>query len=446
MITVLRNAIVVNDGRMESVDVVIEDDHFVDSEQLSEILEQPDASETVEVKDVKGCFILPGIIDDHVHFRQPGLTPKADIASESRAAAAGGVTTYFDMPNTVPQTTTPEALEEKFSIAAKDSVVNYSFFYGATNDNSGTFDSLDIHRIPGIKLFMGSSTGNMLVDKKQALDRIFSMSKLPIMTHCEDTAIINQNMAEAKRLYGDDPDVTYHPAIRSREACLECTRLAVELAREHKAKLHVAHISTKEELELFHTDDSDITAEAVIGHLVFSDEDYQRLGTRIKVNPSIKGTADREAIRRALADGRISVVGTDHAPHLLKDKEGGAAKAASGMPSIQYSLISMLELVDEGVLTMERLVALMCHNPARIFAVSKRGFIREGYKADLVVVRPVEPWTVTSEGVMSKCGWTPFEGHRFRWRVESTYCNGKTVYADGRIVDTTAAEEVRFRE
>ena len=446
MITVLKNAIVVSDGTMKNIDVVIEDDHIVESEKLSKILEQPHASETVEVKDVKGCFILPGVIDDHVHFRQPGLTQKADISSESRAAAAGGVTTFFDMPNTVPQTTTPEALEEKFAIAASDSVVNYSFFYGATNDNINTFDTLDVHRIPGIKLFMGSSTGNMLVDKRQALDRIFSMSRLPIMTHCEDTAIINRNMAEAKRLYGDDPDVTHHPEIRSREACLECTRLAVELAKEHNAKLHVAHISTKEELELFSPADADITAEAVIGHLVFSDEDYQRLGTRIKVNPSIKGVADREAIRHALSDGRISVVGTDHAPHLPCDKKGGAAKAASGMPSIQYSLLSMLELVDEGVLTMERLVELMCHNPARIFGVSKRGYIRDGYKADLVIVRPVEPWTVTNEGVMSKCGWTPFEGHRFRWRVECTVCNGKTVYADGRIVDTTAAEEVRFRE
>ena len=445
MDVLIKNATVVNEGTSQIADILIQDDTIADIGRDIVSEEQLKASHTIDVVDASGCFLLPGIIDDHVHFRQPGLTQKADMASESRAAAAGGVTTVFDMPNTVPQTTDLEALDGKFAMAAKDCVVNYSFFFGATNDNQPLFGKLDSHRIPGIKLFMGSSTGNMLVDKRQSLDRIFSTAQLPIMTHCEDTAIINANMAEAKRLYGDDPDVTHHAEIRSREACVECSRLAVELAREHKAQLHIAHISTAEELDLFDTSDTNITAEAVIGHLMFSDNDYKRLGTLIKVNPAIKTLADRDALRRAVADGRISVVGTDHAPHLLSDKQGGCAKAASGMPIIQYSLPSMLSLVDEGVLTMERLVEVMCHNPARIFSVRDRGFLRKGYKADMVVVRPNSPWTVSRDGILSKCGWSPLEGHRFDWLVERTICNGRTVYANGTIIDTSAAKAVEFR-
>lgn len=443
MTTLIKNATVVSDGQSKKSDVLIENDII---EEIGENVEQPYASQPDTVLDAEGCFLLPGVVDDHVHFRQPGLTQKADIATESRAAAAGGVTTYFDMPNTVPQTTTLEALDEKFSLAATDSVVNYSFFFGATNDNLPLFDKLDPHRIPGVKLFMGSSTGDMLVDRMQTLEKIFASVKLPIMTHCENTAIINSNMAVAKRLFGDDPDVEYHPQIRSREACVECSLLAVSLALKYNTRLHVAHISTAEELAMFNNAPSNITAEAVIGHLMFCDEDYSRLGTRIKVNPSIKSRDDRDELRRALADGRISVVGTDHAPHLLKDKQGGCAKAASGMPIIQYSLVSMLELVDEGVVSIERLVELMCHNPARIFGLSRRGYIREGYKADLVLVRPGSRWTVAADGIMSKCGWSPLEGHVFNWNVERTICNGRTVYADGKIVDTTAAEAVRFRE
>lgn len=442
MVTIIKNATVVNDGQSRKADVLVEDDIIV---KIEENINQPCASQSVEVMDAEGCYLLPGVVDDHVHFRQPGLTQKADIATESRAAAAGGVTTYFDMPNTVPQTTTLEALDEKFQLAAAESVVNYSFFFGATNDNLTLFDKLDKHRIPGIKLFLGSSTGNMLVDR-EATEKIFAFAKLPIMTHCEDTSVINRNMEEAKRLYGNDPDVVCHPHIRSRMACLKSTLLAVSLARLYHTTLHVAHVSTAEELDAFNSEHSNITAEAVIGHLMFCDEDYARLGTRIKVNPSIKTRNDRDAIRKALADGRISVVGTDHAPHLLSDKQGGCVKAASGMPIIQYSLNSMLELVDQGVITIERLVELMCHNPARIFGLSRRGYIREGYKADLVVVRPNAPWTVTADGIMSKCGWSPLEGHQFNWKVERTICNGRTVYANGTIVDTAAAEAVRFRE
>ena len=283
MTTLIKNVTVVSDGKSLKTNVLIEDGFFVNVDADNEAL----PSDVDETLDAEGCFLLPGIIYDHVHFRQPGLTQKADMASESRAAAAGGVTTFFDMPNTVPQTTSLEALEEKFAIAATDSIVNYSFFFGATNDNADLFARLDPHRIPGIKLFMGASTGNMLVDRRQSLDRIFSTATMPVMTHCEDTAMINSNMAEAKRLYGDDPDVTHHPDIRSREACIECTRLAVELARQHHTRLHVAHISTKEELQLFEPHDDNITAEAVIAHLMFSAEDYITKGTRIKCNPAV---------------------------------------------------------------------------------------------------------------------------------------------------------------
>ena len=386
---------------------------------------------------------MPGIIDDHVHFREPGLTEKADIDTESRAAAAGGVTTYFDMPNTVPQTTTLEALEEKFALAAQKSHVNYSFFFGATNDNLALFPQLDSHRIPGIKLFMGSSTGNMLVDRRESLEQLFSSVKLPIMAHCEDTAIINRNMAQAKQLYGDDPKVIHHPEIRSEEACYESTRLAVELARKHHARLHIAHLSTARELELI--DPSLITAEATVSHLYFCDRDYANLGTRIKCNPAIKTERDREALQRALTDGRITVIGTDHAPHLLSQKEGGCAKAVSGMPMIQFSLVTMLELVDNGILSLERLVELMCHNPARLFEVRHRGYIREGYQADLVLVRPNTAWVCTKSVIQSKCGWSPMEGHMFLWRIERTLCNGHTVYTDGKVDTSYIAQPVTFR-
>lgn len=417
---------------------------IVEDSKITKIVEGntvPNASFD-EVIDASGCFVLPGLIDDHVHFREPGLTAKADIDSESRAAAAGGVTTYFDMPNCVPQTTTLEALNEKFQLAAQKSHVNYSFFFGATNDNVDLFSQLDVHRIPGIKLFMGSSTGNMLVDRREALEKIFSTAQMPIMVHCEDTDIINRNMAEAKRLYGDDPKVTHHPEIRSAEACYQSTKLAVELALKHHAHLHIAHLTTAKELELL-TDG--ITAEVTPSHLYFCDRDYTALGTRIKCNPAIKSAADRDALRQAAADGRIAVVGTDHAPHLLEQKEGGCCKAASGMPMLQFSLVTMLELVDKGVLTIERLVELMCHRPADLFQVRNRGYLREGYQADIVIVRPNTAWTVTKDVIQSKCGWSPMENHTFLWRVEQTLCNGHTVYKDG-VVDTNyIGQPVQFR-
>ena len=437
MRTLVKGGCIVNEGRLTDGNIVVEDG---DIQEITTLLPEGSFDEVV---DASGCYVLPGVIDDHVHFREPGLTVKADIDSESRAAAAGGVTSYFDMPNTVPQTTTPEALEEKFLLGARKSHVNYSFFYGATNDNASSFDLLDASRIPGIKLFMGSSTGNMLVDRMESLERIFSTVKLPLMAHCEDTDIINRNMADAQHVFGDDPEVQQHYLIRSEEACYASTSLAVRLAKKYGTHLHVAHLTTARELELFGKEPN-ITAEAVVGHLWFSADDYARLGSRIKVNPAVKTVSDREALRQALTDGRITVVGTDHAPHLIEQKQGGCCRAASGMPMIQFSLVTMLELVDAGVLTLPRLVELMCHAPARLFGVERRGFLRQGYRSDLVVVRPHQPWTVTKDTILSKCGWSPMEGHEYQWRVERTLCNGQTVYADGQVNADVLGEEIRF--
>lgn len=438
----IKGGTLVNEGKVFDGSIVVEDQNILAITEGSQLPEVP----VDEVIEASGCFVLPGLIDDHVHFREPGLTDKADIDSESRAAAAGGVTSYFDMPNTIPQTTTLEALDEKFRLAAQKSHVNYSFFFGATNDNSQLFHQLDKTRIPGIKLFMGSSTGNMLVDRREALERIFQTAEMPIMAHCEDTTIINENMARAQELYGQDPGVQHHPEIRSAEACYESTRLAVELARKHHARLHVAHVTTARELELFEKSGPNqrITAEATVSHLYFCERDYAQLGTRIKCNPAIKTERDRDALQEALTDGRLSVVGTDHAPHLLAQKEGGCARAASGMPMIQFSLVTMLELVDRGVLTLERLVELMCHHPADLFGVEKRGYLRPGYRADIVLVHPGRLWTVTKTCILSKCGWSPMEGHTFRWQVQRTLCNGHTVYHQGRVDDTYIGEPLRF--
>lgn len=424
-------------------------DLVVNGEQIEEIYEgKAPRGIYDQVIDASGCFVLPGVIDDHVHFREPGLTRKADIESESRAAAFGGVTSYFEMPNTNPQTTTLEALEDKFALGAQKSHVNYSFFFGATNDNVDLFDRLDVHRIPGIKLFMGSSTGNMLVDKYESLQQIFVKAKklgLPVMTHCEDTDIINRNMAAYQEKYGEDPDVKFHPEIRSVEACYESSSLAVKLAKESGAHLHIAHVTTARELEFFGKD-KNITGEAVIAHLYFSDEDYADKKAFIKCNPAIKTVNDRKALREALADGRISVVGTDHAPHEWKDKQGGCAKAASGMPMVQFSLVSMLELVDEGVLSIERMVEVMSHCPAKLFHVDKRGFLRPGYQADIVIVRPHTAWTVQKEIIQSKCGWSPMEGHEYQWQVEQTICNGHLIYNKGEFDEAYRGEELTFRK
>ena len=447
MRTLIKGGRIVNEGRTFEGAIVIENEKIVDVIDGKDI---PQESSFTSVVDAKGCYVLPGIIDTHVHFREPGMTEKADIESESRAAAAGGVTSYFEMPNTVPQTTTIEALEDKFQRAAKSSHVNYTFFFGATNDNVDLFSKLDVHRVPGIKLFMGSSTGNMLVDRDEALNRIFASAKLPIMAHCEDTTIINRNMEEAKKAWGDDPQVSLHALIRSEEACLASTTKAVELAKKHHARLHVAHISTADELELIppftkQGKMASITAEATVGHLYFTMLDHERLGSRIKVNPAIKSPVDQFMLRESLNDGRIFTIATDHAPHLLSQKQGGCAKAASGMPMVQFSLPTMLELVDQKVLSIERMVQLMAHNPATLFEVRHRGFIRKGYQADLVIVRPRSSWAVTPEVIESKCGWSPMEGHTFNWRVEQTFCNGHSVYHHGVVDRDYIGQPLAFR-
>ena len=442
MKTLIKNALLVNEGRTFRGHVLIED------RLIADIIEGDEAPSGADREvDASGCYVIPGVIDDHVHFREPGLTRKADIESESRAAAYGGVTTYFDMPNTVPQTTTMEALDEKFQLGAQKSHVNYSFFFGATNDNYPLVRKLDPHRIPGIKLFMGSSTGNMLVDRDEALNQIFAnAAPFLIMAHCEDTGIINRNMAEFKARYGDDPAIWTHPLIRSEEACLTSTMKAIELAIRHDARLHVAHVTTAAELEMFAPFTSMITAEATVGHLYFSLVDYDRLGTKIKVNPAIKNFRDCYALRQGLTDGHVSVIGTDHAPHLLEEKQGGAAKAVSGMPMIQFSLVTMLELVDEGVLPMERLVELMCHNPARLFEVSGRGYLRPGYAADIVVVEKDKPWQVTEEVIQSKCKWSPMMGHEYKWHVRDVFCNGHHLLSPDGFDDAYRGEAVRFRD
>ena len=444
MKTIIRNAIIVNEGRQFIGSVVIED------EMIQQVLEGDDSSQHYDIEiDATGLYLFPGVIDDHVHFREPGLTHKADIASESRTAAAGGVTSYMEMPNTNPPTTTLDLLEEKFHLAAAHSRVNYSFYFGATNDNADTLQRLDPHRIPGIKVFMGSSTGNMLVDREEALRRIFATSPLLLMAHCEDTNIINANIRAFKKRYKGQNDfpVRYHSRIRSVEACYESSAFAVQLAKETGARLHIAHVSTAKELELFEQkpiEEKKITAEAVIAHLMFTTEDYDTLGTHIKCNPAVKTPEDRAALREALTNGLIDVVATDHAPHLENEKVGGALKAASGMPMIQFSLVSMLEMSDQGILPIERIPDLMAHNPAKLFHIEKRGFIRPGYYADLTLVDPNGNWQVKEGRYYTKCGWTPMDERTFKWRVRRTIVNGLTAYSEGVVVDGIRGKELRF--
>lgn len=444
MKTIIRNATIVNEGHLFVGSVVIED------EMIQQVLEGDDSTQTYDIEiDATGLYLFPGVIDDHVHFREPGLTHKADIASESRTAAAGGVTSYMEMPNTIPPTTTKELLEQKFQLAANNSRVNYSFFFGATNDNVDLLPRLDRERVPGVKVFMGSSTGNMLVDKEEALRRIFAMSPLLLMAHCEDTNIINQNIKAFKKRYKGQNDfpVRYHSRIRNVEACYVSSSFAVQLAKETGARLHIAHVSTARELELFERkpiEEKKITAEAVIAHLMFTTEDYDTLGTRIKCNPSIKTSEDRAALREALTNGLIDVVATDHAPHLANEKKGGALKAASGMPMIQFSLVSMLEMSDDGVLPIERIPDLMSHNPAKLFRIEKRGFIRPGYYADLTLVDPNGNWQVREGRYYTKCGWTPMDERVFKWKVRRTIVNGITAYSDGIVVDGIRGKELRF--
>ncbi|MGM9829601.1 MAG: dihydroorotase [Muribaculaceae bacterium] len=444
MITI-HNARIVNLGREYTGYVAIDGEfiHAMGDGAAPEAL----LAASQEVIDAAGMLLIPGCIDDHVHFREPGLTHKADIASESRAAVAGGVTSYMDMPNTKPLTITAEALEEKFDIAASSSVANYSFFIGATNDNIDTLLSIDNKRVAGVKLFLGSSTGNMLVDESDVLHRLFRECRTLISVHSEDEAIIRERRAFYIGRFGEDLSVFYHPLIRSAEACYVCTERAVELARRYGTRLHVAHISTARELELFWAEpllDKRITAEACVHHLWFTDNDYASLGTRIKCNPAIKTTADRNALRDAVNNGAIDLIATDHAPHLLSEKQGGALTAASGSPYVQFSLIMMLELVRQGVFSTVTVVEKMCHAPAMLYNIDRRGILRPGYYADIVLIDTNTRHSVTKEDVLSKCGWSPLEGTTFHSRVVKTFVNGKCIYSDGVVADNLASHPLKF--
>lgn len=449
----IKDASIVNEGTIHKGSLVIEGDRIAELPEENQVPSRP-CDETIEAE---GMYLLPGVIDEHVHFRDPGLTEKADMETESKAAAAGGITSFMDMPNTKPLTTTIEALNNKFEEGAQKSHVNYSFFFGATNTNADLLQKLDVSHVCGVKLFMGASTGNMLVDKISALERIFHESPLLIMTHCEDSVRIRKNAEHYKALYGEDPDVKYHPLIRDVEVCYHSSALAVKLAKESGARLHIAHISTAKELSFFtpelltcsiskpHVFNKKITGEVCLAHLMFYDQDYATKGARIKCNPAVKTVADREALRKALTNNRIDTIGTDHAPHLWKDKQGGCMKAASGMPMIQFSLPCLLELADEGILPMTQVVEKMCHAPARLFEIKDRGYLRKGYKADIVLVKRLpEGWTVTKDIILSKCKWSPLEGEMFHWKVERTIVNGHTVYKEGEVDSDYLGEALEF--
>ena len=444
MTTLIHQATIVNEGEQYVGSVLIEDN------RIATIIRGTDITGITadHIIDAQGQYLIPGCIDDHVHFRDPGLTHKADMHTESRAAARGGVTSVMDMPNCNPQTTTMEALEAKFADAKTKCLVNHSFYLGAMTDNIEEIHRVDPHTICGVKLFMGSSTGGMLVDQDERIEAIFSESPTLIALHCEDQSIISANTAKYKeQTASDDPDVTYHPLIRSEEACYQSTKKAVELAKKTGAKIHIMHISTARELELLEQGalkDKKITAEVCLPHLYYTDADYAAYGTRIKCNPAVKTATDRDALRKALREGLIDVIGTDHAPHLPADKVGGSLKAASGIPTIQYVLPAMLELADEGIITLAQVVEKMAHNPAILYKVKERGFIREGYRADLVLVSPNAPHTVTTEEIESKCAWSPFEGHTFRWGITHTWVNGHAVYANGQFDESVMGERMEF--
>lgn len=444
--TLITNALIINEGRSFIGSVLISGIYILRIYE-GEILSWEEYDD-VEVIDAAGKWLLPGVIDDQVHFREPGLTHKGDIASESRAAAAGGVTSFMDMPNTNPQTTTLDALEWKFQRAAETSVANYSFFFGGTNDNYKEIYQLDRNRIPGLKLFLGSSTGNMLVDNKDTLRRFFKETDLLIAVHAEKESIIQRNKEHYIRLYGKDLDVSFHPKIRSEEACYASSSEAVELAVSLGTRLHILHLSTAKELSLFSNHcplrEKKITGETCVHFLWFTDDDYGSYGNKIKWNPAIKTLADRTALRAALNDNILDVVATDHAPHIWSEKEGSCFTAASGGPMIQHSLISMLELAYQGIFTKEKVVEKMAHHPADLFRIDRRGYIRPGYYADIVIIDPQRNWTVTKDNLLYKCAWSPLEGQLFHHAVWKTFINGNLVYADGKINDEFRAMELRF--
>jgi len=439
--TLIKNAVIINEGLKLESDILIQDEVIT---KIGNNL----SSSGAKILDAGGNFVLPGIIDDQVHFREPGLTHKGDIASESRAAIAGGITSFMEQPNTNPQTTTIEKLEQKFELASKKSFANYSFLFGGTNDNLEEIKKLDKYACSGVKLFLGSSTGNMLVDNEEVLERIFKNTELVISAHCEDEKTIRENTQKYRAIYGDDIPVEYHPLIRSEQACYLSSSRAIALAEKTGARLHVFHVSTGKETALFRNDipleQKKITAEVCIHHLWFSDKDYAEKGTLIKWNPAVKTSADRDQLWQALLDDRIDIVATDHAPHTLEEKQNFYMNAPSGGPLVQHALVAMLEKTLDGNITIEKVVEKMCHNPAKLFQVAKRGFIREGYYADLAIVDMKSAWTVNKNNILYKCAWSPFDGTRFRTKVLQTFVNGHLAYNNGQFSSFRNAKRLTF--
>ena len=441
---VIRGAKIVNEGKVFLGDVVIVDD------TIHEIKEQSlnNNYSDFEIIDAKGLYLIPGVIDDQVHFRDPGITYKGDIYSESRAAVAGGITSFMDMPNTIPNCLTQEILQNKYDHASTLSIANYSFYMGASNDNLSEVVKTNPNNVCGIKIFMGSSTGNMLVDNNNTLEGIFSNAPILVAVHCEDEETIKRNTTEYYEKYGDSISTNLHPEIRSSEACYLSSSKAVSLAKKHGTRLHVLHLTTAKEMELFSNDiplsEKKITAEACIHHLWFSDKDYDKKGNFIKWNPAIKSESDREALIDALHSDKIDVIATDHAPHSLEEKQRPYFKAPSGGPMVQHALPAMLEMYHNGVFTLEKIVEKMCHNPSIIFNIEKRGFIRKGYKADLTLLDLNNPHTVTKSNILYKCGWSPMEGQTFKSKIKATFVNGNKVYDNGVFNDEKLGERLTF--
>jgi dihydroorotase len=439
----IKNARIVNEGSITEGDILIEGDYI---KEVSDSISAKTAD--VVVIDAEGNYVFPGVIDDQVHFREPGLTHKGNIASESKAAIAGGITSFIEMPNTNPQTTTVEKLEEKFKVASQTSYANYSFMFGGTNDNLDEILKVDPKTVAGLKLFLGSSTGNMLVDDPKVIEKIFSSTDMVISVHCEDEATIRKNLQEHIDEYGEDIPIEKHPIIRSTEACYLSSSKAIELAKKTGARLHVFHLSTGKETSLFSNKiplkDKKITAEVCIHHLWFSDEDYNKKGTHIKWNPAVKTAKDRDQLWKALLDDRIDVIATDHAPHTLDEKNNSYTKAPSGGPLVQHALVAMIEFFHKGKIELPKIAQKMAHNPAILFQVEKRGYIKEGYFADLVIVDINNPWTVNKDNILYKCGWSPFEGTTFKSRITHTFLNGTLVYNNFKVLDIKAGKRLTF--
>jgi dihydroorotase len=439
----IKNAKIVNEGRIFEGDVLIEGEFI--KEIASSISHK---SSNCKVIDAEGNYLIPGAIDDQVHFREPGLTHKGDIASESRAAVAGGITSFIEQPNTVPNAVTQELLEQKYQIAAEKSYANYSFMMGGTNNNLDEILKTNPKNVAGLKLFLGSSTGDMLVDSSEALESIFSNTKLLIAVHSEDETTVKDNLEKFKAQYGEDIPVIFHPEIRSVEACYKSTEKIIKLAKKTGARLHVFHLSTAKELDLFTNkiplEEKQITAEVCIHHLWFSDEDYATKGNLIKWNPAVKTAADREALWKALLDDTIDVIATDHAPHTLEEKSQKYLSAPSGGPLVQHAVVAMFEANHQGKISVEKIVEKMCHNPAKIFKIEQRGFIKEGFYADLVIVNPAKPWSVNKDNILYKCGWSPFEGTNFKSRISHTFVNGQLVYENAKVKEIRAGKRLLF--